>query len=244
MLAIDNLQKSFGDVHVLDGVTLTFAEGETTVIIGPSGAGKSTLLRCLNVLEKPDGGRLIIGDTELQFPTELTRAQMREVRSHSSMVFQSYNLFPHLKVIDNVTLGPVKVLGMSTDEARSLAIELLARVGLEGKEQAYPSSLSGGQAQRVAIARALAMNPDFLLFDEPTSALDPELEREVLDVIARLRDQGRTQVVVTHNMRFARTLADRIIFLEGGSVRFDGCAEAFFTSTDERIRQFLDVYEG
>lgn len=243
MLSLTNLTKSFGDNTILKDVSLQFESGETTVILGPSGSGKSTLLRCLNLLETPEAGTLSIEGDSVTFGSPLSESQVRSIRQHSAMVFQGFNLFPHYTAAQNVALAPVLNGKMGKDEAKSLAAELLEKVGLGTKADAYPDNLSGGQQQRVAIARALAVSPDYLLFDEPTSALDPELEAEVIRVLIDLAREKRSLVVVTHNMAFARRVADRIVFLEGGSVLYDGAPEAFFDSTNERIRRFLQIFE-
>ncbi|RSX53846.1 ABC transporter-like protein [Bifidobacterium goeldii] len=242
-LTLSHIKKTFNGFTALDDVTLTAPQNQTTVILGPSGSGKSTLLRCANLLEKPDSGTLTIDEESIGFPARLSAGQIRKIRALSSMVFQSFNLFPNLSVIDNITLGPVRVNGQSKQEAQDAAKSLLDKVGLADKADAYPLQLSGGQQQRVAIARALAMNPRYLLFDEPTSALDPELEHEVTKVMAALSAEDASLVVVTHNLRFARKTADKIVFLEHGNIRFDGPADAFFDSDDPRIRQFLSIYD-
>lgn len=240
-LTITNLTKRFGSLTALNAINLEVEPGRTTVLLGPSGSGKSTLLRSLNLLEKPDAGTLDFGDGPIDVSGDLSRAQIREIRRHSTMVFQQFNLFPHLTALRNVTLAPIKSRGMNVDEARQVAREALTKVGLADKMDAYPGRLSGGQQQRVAIARALALRPDFLLFDEPTSALDPELAAEVIAVLADLAREHRTLVVVTHSLAFARRAADRVVFLERGKIFFDGSPEEFFASTDERLRRFLDV---
>lgn len=243
MLSLQNLTKSFGEQTILHDVSLELNSGETTVILGPSGSGKSTLLRCLNLLETPEGGVLDIEGDSVNFSTKLTDEQVRTIRKHSAMVFQSFNLFPHLTAVQNVALAPVLNGKMNKSAAHQQALELLEKVGLEHKASSYPDNLSGGQQQRVAIARALAVSPDYLLFDEPTSALDPELEAEVIRVLIDLAREKRSLVVVTHNMAFARRVADRIIFLDGGKVLYNGEPEAFFASTHERIARFLQIFE-
>lgn len=241
MFRLDQITKRFGDFTALDGISADIRLNETTVILGPSGSGKSTLLRCMNLLEVPSSGSFEVGGRTLTFPHRPTRAEQLFVRRHSAMIFQSFNLFPHLRVIDNVTLGPVAG-GANREEARQRALHLLDRVGLSNKADAFPSALSGGQQQRVAIARALAMGPDYLLCDEPTSALDPELEAEVIAVLADLAREDNSMVVVTHNMGFARRTADRILFLAEGHIEYDGGPDAFFEAPTERIRRFLAIY--
>ncbi|MBC2934576.1 amino acid ABC transporter ATP-binding protein [Nocardioides sp. zg-1228] len=237
-----DILKSYGDTVVLEGVDLDVHRGEVVVLIGPSGAGKSTLLRCINGLERIQGGTIRFAGEELSYQEkELNRA-----RSRIGMVFQSFNLFPHLKVIDNVTMAQVDVLGRSRAEARARAVELLERVGLPDKVDAYPDRLSGGQQQRVAIARALAMHPELMLFDEPTSALDPELVGEVLQVMRSLADDGMTMVVVTHEMRFARRAADRVVLMADRGIAEQGTPEQVLERpTSERGRAFLaELTEG
>ena len=240
-LRLIGIRKTFGDLVALDDVDLEIARGRTTVLLGPSGSGKSTLLRCINLLEKPDTGQIDLGSGPIDVGGRISPRTVREIRSRSTMVFQQFNLFPHLTALGNVTLAPVESLGRSRDEAEALGRELLAKVGLADKADSYPDRLSGGQQQRVAIARALAMDPDFLLFDEPTSALDPELAAEVVAVLAALAQENRTLVVVTHSLAFARRVADRVVFLEGGKVLQDGSPEEFFRSDDERLRRFREV---
>ena len=243
MLSLKNLTKSFGENTILRDISLDLENGETTVILGPSGSGKSTLLRCLNLLETPESGVLTIEGDSVDFAAGLTDEQVRTIRKHSAMVFQNFNLFPHYTAEQNVALAPVLNGKMGKDAAAQLARELLEKVGLGHKADAYPDNLSGGQQQRVAIARALAVAPDYLLFDEPTSALDPELEAEVIRVLIDLAREKRSLVVVTHNMAFARRVADRIVFLDGGSVLYNGAPEAFFASDNKRIQRFLQIFE-
>ncbi|WP_421083868.1 amino acid ABC transporter ATP-binding protein [Rothia nasimurium] len=243
MLSLKNLTKSFGENTILRDISLDLDNGETTVILGPSGSGKSTLLRCLNLLETPESGVLTIEGDSVDFAAGLTDEQVRTIRKHSAMVFQNFNLFPHYTAEQNVALAPVLNGKMGKDAAAQLARELLEKVGLGHKADAYPDNLSGGQQQRVAIARALAVAPDYLLFDEPTSALDPELEAEVIRVLIDLAREKRSLVVVTHNMAFARRVADRIVFLDGGNVLYNGAPEAFFASDNERIQRFLQIFE-
>ncbi|MBW1638676.1 amino acid ABC transporter ATP-binding protein [Microbacterium resistens] len=238
MITVTDLRLSFGDTEVLHGISCTVAESEVVCVIGASGSGKSTLLRSMNGLEKPSHGAIEINGHRLG-PDE-AKADLEAVRRDVGMVFQSFNLFPHLTVGDNIMLAPRKVLAVSRDEARSRAETLLEKVGLRAKIDAYPGSLSGGQAQRVAIARALAMQPRVMLFDEPTSALDPEIVGEVLAVMQELAAEGMTMVVVTHEMGFAREVADRVIYMDQGRIVETGAPEALFDSPrEERTRAFL-----
>ena len=213
MIDIENLRKSFGDVEVLKGIDLTIKEKEVVVIIGPSGSGKSTLLRCMNYLEEPTSGKVSVDGIVLD-----GEANINKVREEVGMVFQRFNLFPHMTVLDNIMLAPIKVRHSTKAEAEDTARKLLARVGLADKADAYPSQLSGGQQQRVAIARALAMKPKVMLFDEPTSALDPEMVGEVLDVMRKLAEEGMTMVIVTHEIDFAKAVSDRVIFMADGYI--------------------------
>ncbi|MDT2522065.1 amino acid ABC transporter ATP-binding protein [Enterococcus raffinosus] len=242
MLTIEKLNKSFDDNQVLKDIDLSFQPGETTVILGPSGSGKSTLLRSIDLLETPDSGSIKIDQDNLTFPQNLSFRQLKEYRGHFSIVFQAYNLFPHLTVIQNVMEGPTQVKKVSKDQARKQAEQLLTKVGLLDKAAEHPKQLSGGQMQRVAIARALAMEPEFMLYDEPTSALDPELAQEVLQVIKDLAESGNGQIVVTHHLEFDRKVADRIVFLEEGTVTFDGSSQAFFESDHPRIQRYLQQF--
>lgn len=244
MLELRDVSKSFGATPVLKGISLSLRDGETTVVLGPSGSGKSTLLRTMNLLEIPESGSLSINGDSVTFGGTLTRKQVSAIRRRSAMVFQGYNLFPHQSVRDNVAMPPV--LNGKTDRAaaRARAEELLDKVGMAHRLDEYPDNLSGGQQQRVAIARALAVEPDYLLFDEPTSALDPELEAEVIKVMVELARERRSLVVVTHNIGFARRVADRIVFLADGGVGFDGTPEDFFASGNERIRRYLNVFDA
>jgi polar amino acid transport system ATP-binding protein len=229
--------KNFGSVQALQGVSITVKKGEVVLIIGPSGSGKSTLLRSVNRLERLDSGRILI-DGESVTDSD---SDIRHIREEVGMVFQSFNLFPHLSVLDNITLGPLCVLKKNKDEAVDTARRLLEKVGLSDKEKAWPEQLSGGQQQRVAIARALAMNPKVMLFDEPTSALDPEMIKEVLDVMTELAREGMTMLVVSHEMGFARAAAHRIIFMDAGQIVEEAPPETFFTSPrEERTRKFLE----
>ena len=235
MIKITDLRKSYGNLDVLKGIDLTIAEREVVVIIGPSGSGKSTLLRCINYLEEPTGGSIVIDGIPLT-----GEANINEIRKEVGMVFQRFNLFPHMTVLENLVLAPMKVRGISRSEAEQTAQELLIKVGLDDKANAYPDQLSGGQQQRVAIARALAMKPKALLFDEPTSALDPEMINEVLDVMKSLAKEGMTMAVVTHEMGFAKEVADDIIFMAEGEVVESGSAEQIFEHPHhERTKSFL-----
>ncbi|WP_066052511.1 amino acid ABC transporter ATP-binding protein [Robertmurraya korlensis] len=243
MIKIDNLFKSFGDIDVLKGIDLEVEKGKTAVIIGPSGSGKTTLLRCLNLLEIPNQGNIAIGEKELSFHsgTKLKSTEMTSFRQQTGMVFQSYNLFPHLTVVENVMEGQVIVLKRSKADAKKRSLDLLAKVGLSDRAEMYPHQLSGGQQQRVGIARAMAMDPKVLLFDEPTSALDPELVGDVLKVMKALAEEGMTMVVVTHEMEFARDVADQVIFMDEGRIAEKGTPEEIFTlSTNPRTQQFLN----
>ncbi len=244
MIAVENLVKSFHSARVLNGVNHTQERGETAVLIGPSGCGKTTFLRCLNQLEIADAGRITIGgiSTDMAGPPANAeqREKQRQLRLRAGMVFQSFNLFPHLCVLKNITLGPTVVKGIPQQEAEHLARELLAKVGLSEKAAAYPAQLSGGQQQRVAIARALAMQPEVMLFDEPTSALDPELREEVLRVMRQLASDGMTMIIVTHEMQFARDVADQIVFFDKGRVAEAGPPEQLFNNPQQpRTREFL-----
>jgi polar amino acid transport system ATP-binding protein len=232
----DGLVKRYGDHTVLAGVDLHVAQGEVVCVIGPSGSGKSTLLRCLNLLERPTEGRIFLDDEEITAPG----APVDELRSRLGMVFQSFNLFPHRTVLDNLTMAPVSVRGVSREAARERARALLARVGLADKAGEHPARLSGGQQQRVAIARALAMDPEAMLFDEVTSALDPELVKDVLDVMRELAGGGMTMIVVTHEMGFAREVGDRLIFMDEGAIVEEGLpSEVLAAPKEERTRRFL-----
>lgn len=242
MIDIRDVRKHIGDVPILKGISLHVNKGETVVIIGPSGSGKSTLLRCLNLLEQPTSGSVRIGDAELHFRegAGLERAALMRLRLHTGMVFQAHHLFPHMTALHNVMEGPVTVRRRAQAEARAIALKLLEKVGLADKAEAYPYQLSGGQQQRVGIARALALEPDVMLFDEPTSALDPEIAGEVLDVMAELKQEGMTMVIVTHEMQFARSMADRVLFLDQGVVIEEGPPDQLFDRpAQERTRQFL-----
>ncbi|MGX7395327.1 amino acid ABC transporter ATP-binding protein [Carnobacterium mobile] len=237
MIKFNHLKKTFDKNEVLIDISGEVKKGEVVVIIGPSGSGKSTLLRCLNLLETPTSGEIIFEDTTL---TKLNENKINQLREKMGMVFQSFNLFPHLSVIENLKIAPIKVKGMQEEEAEKQAAKLLKQVGLADKDKAYPVNLSGGQQQRVAIARALAMNPKVMLFDEPTSALDPEMVGEVLKVIQDLAETGMTMVVVTHEMGFAKEVADRIIFMDAGYIVEEGNPEQLFDHPQhERTKNFL-----
>ena len=236
MISIKALTKDFGSLRVLKGVNLEVSAREVVVVIGPSGSGKSTLLRCINYLEQPTGGEIVVDGIRLEPDSK----KINLVRTEVGMVFQRFNLFPHLTVKENITLAPVRVRKLSASEAEVLATELLAKVGLADKAAAYPEQLSGGQQQRVAIARALAMRPKVMLFDEPTSALDPEMIQEVLDVMKTLALEGMTMVVVTHEMGFAREVGDRVIFMDDGLIVEEGTPQQFFDCPrEERTKAFL-----
>jgi putative glutamine transport system ATP-binding protein len=236
MIQLIKVNKHFGPLHVLVDIDLTVKAGEKLVVIGPSGSGKSTLIRCINLLERPTSGTVIVDGVDVTAP----RAPLTKVRQSIGMVFQQFNLYPHKTVLENVTLAPILVKGVPREEAEATGLQFLERVGLKHKAHAYPSKLSGGQQQRVAIARALNMRPKIMLFDEPTSALDPEMVQEVLDVMISLSQDGITMVVVTHEMGFAREVADRVIFMDGGQILEEGPPEHFFESpTHERTKLFL-----
>lgn len=236
MIDVINLKKKFGDTEVLKGIDVTINKGDIVVVIGPSGSGKSTFLRCLNRLEEPDGGEIDIEGTDLLSP----HTDINEMRQRIGMVFQHFNLFPHKTILENVTLAPIKLKKMPQKEAEDAALELLRRVGIEDKASVYPSTLSGGQKQRVAIARSLAMNPQVMLFDEPTSALDPEMVGEVLDVMKNLAKEGMTMVVVTHEMGFAKEVANRVLFMADGVILEEGTPEEIFEHPQhERTKAFI-----
>ena len=236
MIKVRNLQKSFGDNHVLNGIDVDIRKGECVCVIGPSGSGKSTFLRCLNLLEKPEEGEIYINGQDIMDP----KLNVDKYRENLGMVFQHFNLFPNMTVKQNITLAPVRLKKWTKEEADTKAIELLRRVGLERKADTYPNKLSGGQKQRVAIARALAMNPEVMLFDEPTSALDPEMVGEVLDVMKSLVKEGMTMVVVTHEMGFAKNVSDRVIFMDQGVIVEDESPrEVLAKPKPERTKSFL-----
>ena len=245
MIVVEKLTKQFNGQVVLNGIDLKVKAGEVVAIIGPSGSGKTTFLRCLNFLEEPTSGRIKVGDIEIDSNKPLNQQQglVRRLRQHVGFVFQNFNLFPHRTALENVIEGPIVVKKMPRDAATELGRRLLAKVGLAGKEAAYPRRLSGGQQQRVAIARALAMEPEVILFDEPTSALDPELVGEVLATIRSLAEENRTMVIVTHEMSFARDVANRVIFFDKGVIVEQGEAKALFANPkEERTRQFLSKF--
>ncbi|MFZ3589835.1 amino acid ABC transporter ATP-binding protein [Bacillus sp. DJP31] len=244
MIEIQDLHKQFGSLYVLNGIGLKVEKGKVVVVIGPSGSGKTTLLRCLNILETPNTGIIKIGDSSLDFSSKVNKRQILSFRKLTGMVFQSYNLFPHLTVIENVMEGPITVKKLRKEQARGNAEKVLDKVGLKEKMNDYPFQLSGGQQQRVGIARALAMEPEVMLFDEPTSALDPELVGEVLKVMTDLVHEGMTMIVVTHEMRFAREVADEVIFMDHGTIVERGDPTQLFTSPkEERTRQFLNLLQ-
>ena len=235
MIELKDVRKSFGKNEVLKGINLRIEKGEVVVIIGPSGSGKSTVLRTMNYLEEPTSGHVIVDNMDLS-----DKKKLNEVRTEVGMVFQNFNLFPHMTVLDNLTLAQINVRKTNKKDAEEVALKLLERVGLADKANMYPDSLSGGQKQRVAIARALAMKPKVMLFDEPTSALDPEMVREVLDVMKSLADEGMTMVIVTHEMGFAKEVADRVLFVDGGQILEDGTpAQVFDAPTSDRTKLFL-----
>lgn len=236
IIKVDDLHKSFGKVEVLKGIDIEIKRGEVLVIIGASGSGKSTFLRCLNRLEEPTGGKIYFDDMDITNK----KANINLHRQKMGMVFQQFNLFPHMTVLQNMTKAPITLLGKTKEEAEQKAMELLKRVGLDDRADSYPSQLSGGQKQRVAIVRALCMDPEMLLFDEPTSALDPEMVGEVLDVMKNLANEGMTMAVVTHEMGFAKEVADRIIFIDEGVIAEEGTPEEFFGNPkSERLKEFL-----
>ncbi|MBI5518823.1 MAG: amino acid ABC transporter ATP-binding protein [Desulfovibrio sp.] len=236
MVDIRHVNKSFGALKALNNVSLSMSLGEKVVIIGPSGSGKSTLLRSINKLETVDSGKIIVDGQDINDP----KTDINKLRMELGMVFQNFNLFPHKTVLENLTLAPIKLKGLSKAEADAVALKLLDKVGIKDKAHVYPSRLSGGQQQRVAIARALAMSPKIMLFDEPTSALDPEMIGEVLDVMVTLAKEGMTMAVVTHEMGFAREVADRVVFMDHGTIIEEGTPEHFFTSPEhDRTKLFL-----
>ncbi|TGA97877.1 amino acid ABC transporter ATP-binding protein [Sporolactobacillus shoreae] len=236
MIQVENLKKSFGENEVLKNINVSVEKQEVVVVIGPSGSGKSTLLRCINQLESITSGHILIEGADISDK----KANINKIRQDVGMVFQQFNLFPHMTVLENIILAPMKVKKIARDQAKEKAIELLKKVGLEEKADAYPDSLSGGQKQRIAIARALAMEPKMMLFDEPTSALDPEMVGDVLDVMKRLAKDGMTMVVVTHEMGFAREVGDRVIFMDGGYiVEENEPHELFSNPQEERTKAFL-----
>lgn len=236
MIDVINLEKSFGNNKVLKGINITIEKGDIMVVIGPSGSGKSTFLRCLNCMEDPTGGQIIFNGVDIADP----KVNINIHRRHMGMVFQHFNLFNNLTIMDNITLAPVKLKKMSKEEASENALKLLERVNLLEKADAYPAQLSGGQKQRIAIVRSLAMNPKVMLFDEPTSALDPEMVGEVLDVMKELAESGMTMVVVTHEMGFAREVATKVLFMDGGNIMEENTPQEFFTNPQApRLQEFL-----
>lgn len=244
MITIKNLHKKFGDLEVLKGIDLEVKKGQAVVVIGPSGSGKTTFLRCLNILETPSAGVISIDEQSVDFAKPVPKKKVNAFRKQSAMVFQHYNLFPHMTALENVMEGPVTVQGLDKATARKKAEQLLAKVGLGDKVNEYPFQLSGGQQQRVGIARALALEPKVMLFDEPTSALDPELVGEVLQVMKDLASEGMTMVVVTHEMRFAKGVADEVLFMDGGHIIERGKPEDIFEHPKEaRTQQFLNLIQ-
>lgn len=238
MIKVENIVKQFNDLKAVNDVSLDIKKGEIVCLIGPSGSGKSTVLRCINGLEKPESGHIYVND---QLLDEKNPETYKKLRSLMGFVFQHFNLFPNMTVLENLTLAPIQVMKKSKDEAEQIACQYLERVGLLDKKDEYPNKLSGGQKQRVAIARSLCMNPQIMLFDEPTSALDPEMVIEVLEVMQELAHEGMTMVVVTHEMGFARTVADRVIFLEDGKIVEENTAEEFFRNPKtQRAQDFLN----
>lgn len=236
VITVNGLKKSFGNLEVLKGIDYTIEKGEKIVVIGPSGSGKSTFLRCLNLLEEPTSGDVIFEGVKINSPD----VKIDKIREHMGMVFQQFNLFNNLTVMENITLAPIKIKGLSKEQAEENAIKLLKRVGLAEKADSYPAQLSGGQKQRIAIVRALAMNPDVMLFDEPTSALDPEMVGEVLNVMKELAHEGMTMVVVTHEMGFAREVASKVVFMDEGLITEEAPPEEFFSNPKtERCKEFL-----
>ena len=242
-MQLEELNKSFDGQQVLTDINLELPEKQTTVIVGPSGSGKSTLLRSLNLLERPESGCYHLSNLVIDFSDDISTKQILNVRKKTGMVFQDYNLFPHKTVIQNIIEGPIQVLKKNKKEALQEGQNLLDKVGLKSKADAYPEQLSGGQSQRVAIARSLAMHPEYILLDEPTSALDPELEAEVLHVLAELAHEKQSLVIVTHNLFFARQIANKIVFVEDGQIIFDGSPQKFFNENQEntRINRFISA---
>ncbi|USS87323.1 amino acid ABC transporter ATP-binding protein [Fructilactobacillus hinvesii] len=239
MLKIENVQKSFGKKHVLQGISTTFPEHKTTVIVGPSGSGKTTLLRSLDLLVQPDQGTLEIGSLRVNFANPIDKKMKNELRDQTSMVFQNWNLFPNLTILQNITVAPIYVQKVNKNEADQQARALLDEVGLADYADVYPHELSGGQQQRISICRALAVKPQYILLDEPTSALDPEMETQVLKMLEKLSSDGQSMIMVTHNMQFAKEAADKILFLEDGQLQFDGSCADFFANPSARVTDFL-----
>lgn len=239
MLKLTHLNKSYENHKVLDDINVVFPKNKTTVILGPSGAGKSTLLRSINLLDQPESGSIELDNLKLNYESNLSNSEILQLRRKSAMVFQSWSLFPHMTIMENIIEGPTQAKNENKEQAIEEGKKLLAEVGLAGFENRYPSELSGGQQQRVSIARALALKPSYILFDEPTSALDPELEAQILHLIQKLAMEDKSMIVVTHNMDFARKVADKVIFLENGQVIFDGESKEFFENKNRRIQDFL-----
>ncbi len=236
MIEVKNLHKKFGKLNVLQGIDVTIEKGEVVVVIGPSGSGKSTFLRCLNLLEQPTDGKIIFEDVDITDK----KNDINKHRQKMGMVFQQFNLFPHLSIIDNITLGPIKLKNQTKQQAEENAMVLLKRIGLEEKANNYPTQLSGGQKQRIAIIRALAMSPDVMLFDEPTSALDPEMVGEVLEVMRELAAEGMTMVVVTHEMGFAKEVGTRVLFMDEGKIKEEASPQEIFSNPkNDRTKEFL-----
>lgn len=240
MIEMKNIKKSYGKQNVLNDINASFPKGETTVIIGPSGSGKSTLLRSIDLLVRPDFGKINFPDLEVDYSKPISKQKRSELISKTSMVFQNWNLFPHLTVLDNITLGPINVKKKKKEIAVKNAYDLLKKVGLESYADRYPSELSGGQQQRISICRALAVKPEYILLDEPTSALDPELESQVLKLLKQLGEQKQSIIMITHNMDFAKLAADNILFIENGEVQFQGRKDQFFNNPNDRIKEFLN----
>lgn len=243
MLELQHVNKTYTEHQALRDINVTFNPNETTVIVGPSGSGKSTLLRSLNLLERPDTGLYTIDDKQIDFSEPLDTETKLWVRRQTGMVFQQPRMFDHLTILGNITEAPVQVLKQKQKDAEAEARQLLEQVGLADTANRYPYQLSGGQTQRIAIARALAMHPKYLLLDEPTSALDPEMEAHILRILKQMSDENQSMILVTHNMKFAQMAADRILFLEDGSITFDGTPETFFNHPTERIQRFLNAFE-
>lgn len=241
MLKLTHLNKSYESHKVLDDINVIFPKNKTTVILGPSGAGKSTLLRSINLLDQPESGSIELDDLKINYASNLANSEILQLRRKSAMVFQSWSLFPHMTIMENIIEGPTQAKNENKEQAIEEGKKLLAEVGLAGFENRYPSELSGGQQQRVSIARALALKPSYILFDEPTSALDPELEAQILHLIQKLAMEDKSMIVVTHNMDFARKVADKVIFLENGQVIFDGESKEFFENKNRRIQDFLNA---
>lgn len=239
MISLKNVVKTYGNKQVLKNLSVDFPDGKTSVILGPSGSGKSTLLRSLDLLVRPESGTLSFSDLTLDYSKPVSKKLSFDVRKKTSMVFQNWNLFPNLTVLQNITTAPETVLGKSKKETEDHAHMLLSQVDLDEYADRYPSQLSGGQQQRISICRALAMDPEYILLDEPTSALDPELETQVLLILEELHEMGQAMIIVTHNMEFARSVADKIVFVENGDILFDGSPDEFFNHPTTRIKDFL-----